>query len=338
MKILLISPTITGIGGISNHVKHLKKWLIRKDNEVYVISSENTPIIRIKGLKNLSFMITASFKTVGKKFDIVHAHNVPSALPMRFSSGKKILTLHGFYVRDIELIHNRIYSLFAKKMEKRFLGYADKITAVSKAVTEYYRKMGYDSIYIPNAVDLEDIPESSRREYDKQVVFAGRLSKEKGVDILIKAFSSINDAHLLIIGDGPERERLQILSRNYPNIHFLGLLPNKLVLEYIKGSDIYVQPSRTEGLPTVILEAMACKTPVIATKIEGSVEIIDDGMSGILVEPGDIEALRENIRILLEDRKKAIRLAENAYKNILEKYNWNVVSEQYINLYRKVLE
>ena len=105
MKILLISPTQSGIGGIAQHVKNLENFLEKNDNTVEIISSENTFTIPIKGLKNPSFMISSFLKTKFKKnFDIVHAHNIPSALAMKNSSGKKILTIHGIFSEQIDPI------------------------------------------------------------------------------------------------------------------------------------------------------------------------------------------------------------------------------------------
>ncbi len=102
MKILLISPTQSGIGGIAQHIQGLTKFLENKGHYVEIISSENTFTIPIKGLKNPSFMISSYLKSKFKKnFDIVHAHNIPSALAMKNSSGKKILTLHGIFSKQI---------------------------------------------------------------------------------------------------------------------------------------------------------------------------------------------------------------------------------------------
>ncbi len=338
IKILLITPVYKGIGGISNHVRHQIKWLKKKGIHTDIVSSENILIIKKKGLMNISFMIFASLKTVNKEYDVIHAHNIPSALPMKFAKGKKILTIHGFYVKNIKLLHGNVYTFFAKKMEEIFLSYPDRITAISKKVAEYYTSLGYDTVYIPNAIDLEEIPKEKIRLYDKQIIFAGRLSSEKGVDILIRAIKDLEDIHLLIFGEGPEEERLKNLSKGSKNIHFLGFRPNNIVLKYLKGSDIYVQPSRTEGLSTSILEAMACKVPVIATDVGGNSEVIENGVSGILINPEDSLSLRKNIVMILEDEKYRKILVENAYRNILEKYNWEVVIDQYIKLYQEVLE
>ena len=133
MKILIISPTQSGIGGIAQHVQGLNTFLKNKGNDVEIISSENTFTIPIKGLKNPSFMIFSSLKAKFKKNnDIVHAHNIPSAKAMKNASGKKILTIHGIYSQQIEHLHNKTISKIATNYEKEALEWADVITVVSK--------------------------------------------------------------------------------------------------------------------------------------------------------------------------------------------------------------
>ena len=131
MKILLISPTDKGIGGIAQHVNGLSQFLTNQNHKVDIISSSNTFTIPIKGLKNPSFMLSSFLKTRSMKGnDIVHAHNIPSALAMKKTSGKKILSLHGIYSQQITELHGKIYSNISKNYEEKALKWADSITAV----------------------------------------------------------------------------------------------------------------------------------------------------------------------------------------------------------------
>jgi len=242
VKVLLISPRVKGIGGIAQHVSELANKLTERGCEVKVISCENTPYIPVGKLKNPSFSIFSSFKTVGRRYDVVHAHNLPSAILMRFAEGKKVLTLHGTYSEQIRLIHGEFLGKISSFFEEKSLKWADRVTVVSKKAREHYLERGFEVEYIPNAIDLKIIPEKGIREYDKQIVYVGRLSKEKGVDILIKAFEGIEDCHLLIIGDGPEKNMLIDLAKDNPRIHFLGYKTRNEAIKYIKGSDILVLP------------------------------------------------------------------------------------------------
>ena len=173
MKILLISPTQKGIGGIAQHVQGLSQFLMNQNHKVNIISSENTFTIPVKGLKNPSFMLSSFLKTRSMKGnDIVHAHNIPSALAMKNTSGKKVLSLHGIYSKQIVQLHGKIYSKTSEIYEDKALRFADAITVVSKEAYDYYSKKGFDVIHVPNAIDLNIIPKKSTKQFEHQIIFA----------------------------------------------------------------------------------------------------------------------------------------------------------------------
>lgn len=336
LNVLIISPTQRGIGGISQHVQGLSKFLTQYGHKTKIISSENTFTIPIKKLKNPTFALSASLKSTFKKYDIVHAHNLLSALPMKQVKAKKVLTLHGNYAEQIELLYGDTVGVLSKSFEKRALTWADAITAVSKSAVDYYGKLGFNVHHIPNAIDLEQIPHTGKRLYPKQLIFVGRLSKEKGVDILIDAFNTLsNDIHLLVIGDGPEKKNLEKQSKN-KNVHFLGHVDHTKTLEYMHASDILIQPSRKEGLSTTILEAMACKIPIIATNVGGNTDLIDNMKNGILIESENLKQMIDSIEKISNNDNLKTELIENAYRKIINEYDWNKIVKSYINLYQKL--
>ena len=260
MKILLISPTQSGIGGIAQHVQGLKNFLENKGNIVEIISSENTFTIPIKGLKNPSFMISSSFKAKFKKNnDIVHAHNIPSAKAMKNASGKKILTIHGIYSQQIKNLHNKTTSKIAANYEKESLEWADIITVVSKDAFDHYKKMGLNVYHIPNSIDIDSLSIKSDRRYKKQIIFAGRLSLEKGVNVLLDLIKILpQDINLIILGSGPKENLLKNLKKS--NVNYLGYLPKNETISLIRGSDILIPPSLIEGISSTILEVvLLCK-------------------------------------------------------------------------------
>jgi glycosyltransferase involved in cell wall biosynthesis len=103
----------------------------------------------------------------------------------------------------------------------------------------------------------------------------------------------------------------------------------------VKGSDVFVLPSRHEGLSTALLEAMAMGVPVVATRVGGNPELVEHGETGLLVDP-DPEQLARAIALLLEDRGLAKRLAESAARVVRERYSWPVVYRRYLEVYRSV--
>jgi glycosyltransferase involved in cell wall biosynthesis len=337
VKILLISPTQSGIGGIAQHVKGLDNFLKNEGNDVEIISSENTFTIPIKGLKNPSFMLSSSLKAKFKKNnDIVHAHNIPSAKAMKNASGKKILTIHGIYSQQIENLHNRTTSKIATNYEKEALEWANAITVVSKDAFDYYKKLGLNVFHIPNSIDIKSLSTKSDRRYNKQIIFAGRLSSEKGIDVLCELIEILpSDIHLIILGSGPKENLIKNIKKS--NVDYLGYLPKNETISLIRGSDILVQPSLIEGISSTILEAMACKVPVITTNVGGNNEIIEHNQTGILIEPNNTQKLLEEIMKLFTNPEVKNRLINSAYTNV-QKYDWKNVGKLYLNLYSKLLK
>ncbi|KAF6246713.1 glycosyl transferase family 1 [Nitrosopumilus sp. b3] len=338
MRILMISPTSSGIGGISQHVQGLKKFLENKGNEVEIISSENTLTIPIKKLKNPSFMISSFFKSKFKKnFDIIHAQNPISALAMKNVKGKKILSLQGNYSEQILLLHGNTAGTLSEKLEKNALQWADVITVPSKEMYEEFTKNGYKVYYVPNAIDISSFPKDKDRRYEKQLIYAGRLSEEKGILDLLQISEKIsNDIHLIIIGSGPEESKIKEKIKNKSNIHFLGYQSKENTIKLIRGSDILIQPSIMEGgTSSTLLEAMACKIPIIATSVGGNKETVIHMKTAYVVTPNHPDQIYDAINDLLDNPEKRKILTENAFE-IITNYDWEHVGQKYLDVYNAV--
>jgi len=309
---------------------------------VTIYSCDNILHIPIKGLANPSFAFSSWLKCLldlpypPQPYDVVHAHNIPSALAMKSSWAKKrILTLHGVYSEQLEVLHRWLPRTAVRCAERVAFTWADELTAVSIDAVRHYQERGFHVHYIPNAIDFSELPSRGLKLYDNQVIYVGRLSKEKGIDLLLKAFKKTPQYHLLIVGGGPEEAALKEVSKKLSNVHVIGPKPRKLALKLIKGSDLLVQPSRKEGLSTAILEAMAMGVPVIATSVGGNVELIKHGETGLLIEPERVDALVNSINELMSNPSLAKTLALKAKKHVAELYNWDNVIKKYIKLYLK---
>jgi glycosyltransferase involved in cell wall biosynthesis len=339
MKILLISPTLKGIGGVAQHVRDLIKFLKENGHDVDVISSENTFTIPIKKLKNPSFMISSFLKTkFSKNYDIVHTQHPIGALAMKNVTGKKILTIHGVYSKQIGMLHGKSSSNISNLFEKNAFAWADAVTAGSRESYEYYSKLGSKVSFIPNAIDIDSLPSGIDTRYDKQIIFAGRLSKEKGILTILETVKNLpDDIHLLIAGTGPEEETVINSVKNNKNIHYLGYQPKEKIIPLIRGSKLLIQPSLAEGISATLLEAMACETPVIATNIGGNLELFTNDETGILIEPENPDELLKKITYLLNDQTKLEQLSKSAFEKV-QKYDWSNVGKEYLNLYKKLLQ
>ncbi len=339
MKILLISPTLEGIGGIAQHVRDLIKFLKEHGHQVDIISSENVPTISIKKLKNPSFLISSYFKAkFMKNYDIVHAQHPIAALAMKSASGKKILTIHGIYSEQIGMLHGKLSLNFSNKYEKNILKWADVVTAGSKEAYEYYSKFGSKVSFIPNGIDIKSLHSGTDTRYEKQIIFAGRLSKEKGIMTILEAAKNLpQEINLLIIGSGPEEKAVLDYEKIYDNIHYLGYQPKEKTIPLIRGSILLIQPSFAEGISGTLLEAMACKIPIIATNVGGNKELLGNNDAGILIEPGDSKILLKKILELIKDKNLREKISASAY-NEVQKYDWSNIGQLYLDLYKKILK
>ena len=204
---------------------------------------------------------------------------------------------------------------------------------------QHYTKLGYDVIYFPNAIDIDSLPQETDRHYKNQILFAGRLSEEKGIlDVIKMAENLPSEIHLVIIGSGPEENLVKKTSQKIPNVHFLGLQSKEKTISLIRGSDILLQPSLMEGgMSTSILEAMACKIPVIATPV-GDIKNIVCHMENIYsINPHFPDEMLQGILFLMNNEQARIKIVENAYKLVL-KFDWQQVAKRHLEIYKKILK
>ncbi len=338
MKILIGSPTSTGIGGIARHVQGLDGFLRTRGHAVEIISAANTFTIPIPKLRNPSFMLSAYLKCAFKKnFDIVNAQGPPAAFAMKNATGKKVLSLHGIHHRQVKLLHGSLAGFMAKRYEKFALDWADVITVPSREIADYCRGMGYDVRLVPLGIDAEKLPHTPDRRYEKQIIYAARLSKEKGIlDVLELSKRLPDDIHLLILGDGPEQNRVKMASSQ--RVHYLGSKSRDETVSLIRGSDILLQPSLMEGgISYTLLESLACKTPLVCTSAGGGQEFFDHLENCYLVKSGDIDDMLDGITRLFEDPELYAKLSKSGY-NSIQKFSWNNIGSEYLKIYRELLK
>jgi glycosyltransferase involved in cell wall biosynthesis len=312
MKILFISPTFSGAGGIGAHAFRLSQKL---SQEGYDIELMDVPHIPIKNLKNPSFSVFGTLKALSnsKTYDVVHAWNVPSAFIMKhIKAKKKILSVHGIYSQQVKMLHSKLTGSIIGSKESEVLDWADVLTTDSKSVQlEYKKKLGKDFEYIPAPLDpkrFTNIPDVKKNQ--KQVVYLGRDSFEKGIDILEKIESNI---------DG--------------SVKYCTSLEWHKAMEVLKSSQVLVLPSRIESVPQSILEAFYLKIPVIATNVGGVHELVSNNKTGLLVTPNNSKELLEKINYLLNDIDLCNRLANNAHEFVMKNFSWEVLLPKYLKLY-----
>jgi glycogen(starch) synthase len=212
----------------------------------------------------------------------------------------------------------------------------DKLAMVPNGVNPHV----YDNLATQ---DLSDFRKTYALPDEKIVLYVGRLVYEKGVQILINAVPKIlakTNAKFVIVGSGYMQEQLLNIVKSMGLEHkvlFTGFVEEENLLKLQKVADVSVVPSLFEPFGIVALEAMAAKSPVVVSDTGGLSEIVDHDVSGVKVYPNNTESLAWGILKILQDDDYSKHLRENAYKRILEKYDWDKIAQQTRRMYEAVL-
>lgn len=178
-------------------------------------------------------------------------------------------------------------------------------------------------------------------EHDGFVLFLGRLDAVKGLRTLLDAWQGIRGTPLKIIGDGPLRAELEEKKREYglSEVEFVGQLPFEICMEWLRHARFLVMPSIWfEMFPLTIREAFACGKAVLASKLGSMAELVTDGKTGLLFNPGDSQDLAKKARWMLENEEKVIEMGKNARAEFEAKYTAERNYEILMGIYQKVME
>jgi glycosyltransferase involved in cell wall biosynthesis len=302
------------------------------------------------------------FRSLIKDYDVIHFQELPGLKNLFFpeialrSNKKLVVTLHGSPRRELKLKKRgvgRVFSSLNCSVAIQNISKIDNIIVNSYYMKEIIKKdLGRMSSVIPNGVNLEKFRTQSHQDMvpldgDFRVLFWGRISDEKGIDLLIKSarytIENYPSCHYYIIGDGPNFEEMLLLTRQLgleKNIHFLGFRTQEEISMLAKSADVTIFPFRpvsnvSDNAPLSVLEAMATGKAIISTKVGGLSELIEDGRNGLLAEPDPLDISKKTI-LLIEDMEMRTKLGNNAFATA-ESYSWDRISEQYIKYYEGII-
>jgi glycosyltransferase involved in cell wall biosynthesis len=282
------------------------------------------------------------------KFDILHCHGVypPGYVGVSFqkiTGVPVIITPHGGDIKTNGEGHviNRRITLRIKKTFSE----TRAVTAISSHVKEQVISLNAnpDKVYlIPNGIWLNEFCHVSNKHTiheDPYILYLGRLVAQKGVNILIQAFSRIITRHpnirLKIAGEGRDKNnliKLAISSGTNRNIDFLGIVRGPEKINLLSNALFLVLPSQREGFPVVVLEAFASGIPVVASFIGGTSDIIRNDENGFLISPEDIEGFADKLSCLLRDERLREQFSVKALATA-SSYDWSKVVRKYISVY-----
>jgi len=306
-----------------------------------------------------------SFKIVRrllrKNHDVINTQTrffITSFLGLIFAKLKRIPLVHTEHGARHSIVPNKVIDLISRAYDHSIgaliVKSARRNIGVSEAACEFLKHLGAaNAQVIYNGIDTSIFKREDTNYRQKLgisnnavvITFVGRLIYAKGVQDLISAFSKIKDTvpevKLLIVGDGPYRAELEKLAYQTDcagSILFLGQRNQDEVIDVLSATDIFVNPSYSEGLGISVMEAASIGLPIIATDVGGTREIITTDKTGILVKAGDVGQLAEELGSLRANAELRGELGENARILAERKFNWDKITGEYIKLYTSLAE
>ncbi len=246
--------------------------------------------------------------------DVVHAHWLPSALPALLTGRPFVVQAWG---TDVELARRAPWAF------RWLLRRARLVLCASHALADVARELGAREVrVVPSGITVPD--QVADPDEPPHVLYVGRLSEEKGIPELLEATEGLPR---VIVGDGPLRDGIP---------EAVGFVPPSELGPYYERAAVVVCPSRREGYGVVAREAMAHGRPVVASEVGGLLDAIEDGVTGLLVPPGDPGELRAALERLLGDPELRRRLGEAARARAREHLSWETATKETIAAYRAV--
>lgn len=293
-------------------------------------------------------------------FDLVHAHHAFTPTPLLSLEASErlgipsVLTSHSItFANSSDLIWGKVSQVLPFK---RYINMADRVIAVSNSAAEFIERFmdKGEATVIPNGVDVKKFyePDPVSMKVFNPTVFkhpmilgVGRLSFRKGFHLLVESMPRVLKRHpgarLYVAGKGSMTRFLSLLAESLgleDTVELMGYVPDAALPWLYKVCDVFVLPSiSAEAFGITLIEAMATGKPVVASRIGGVPEIIEDGVNGLLFEPWDSRGLSEAVNTLLENPEMAEDLGRRGHQSAECNYSWPRVASQIEEIYREVV-
>ncbi len=352
IKVAVIGPSLRYVGGQSVQAGLLlRHWSGDPDAHVTFIPVDpQFPfglrwVARVPGLRTI---VRTPFYLVGlwrglRDADVAHIFSAsyssfvvavfPAWLVATMRGKKTLINYHSGEARG-----HLSGSWFARGVLKR----AGCVVTPSAYLVDVFREFGLQAAPVPNIVDLAQFTYRVREPLQPHLVCTRGFHPYYCVDVVVKAFALVKrefpQAQLDLVGGGPlEQDIKQLVSElKVEGVNFCGIASREEIGRYYDRADIFINGSRLDNMPVSVLEAFASGTPVISTAPEGMRYLVEHGRTGLLSEPGDPEALAQNVIRVLRDPQLASSLSLNALQEV-KPYDWTKVRNQWLDIYRALL-
>lgn len=316
-----------------------------KRTEYKGVKLKTVPTINRKGLAAMSSSFFGAIMAAFSRCDVVHFHaEGPCAmlwLPKLF--GKRcVATIHGLDHQRAKW--GRFASAYIMLGEKCAAKFADEIIVLSEGVQKYFKDTyNRDTRFIPNGVNRPEIREAQLikeqfgLEKDDYVLFLGRLVPEKGLRYLIEAFKQVEtDKKLVIAGGSSDTDEfaneLKDMAKGDQRIIFTGFVQGQMLDELYSNAYVYTLPSDLEGMPLSLLEGMSYGNCCLVSDIDECVSVVED--KAVVFRKSDVVDLKEKLQLICDDEKLVVSHKAEAADFICQKYNWDTVTNETLQLYK----
>jgi glycosyltransferase involved in cell wall biosynthesis len=262
----------------------------------------------------------------------------------KFIQKSLVAGVHSFFNLESDIIHRLYLPLYLFGMRS-----FDAIHVLNKYALDFFRRNGFENVFlIPNGVDTKEYelcyPPWNSETFT--MLFSGRLTYDKGADILIdiirhtKTFFN-QEIKFMIAGTGPLKKSIEKIAEEFQNVEYLGYVDRDVLRQVYRRAHLLLAPSRSEGMPLSVLEAQSCGLPVVGSRIPGIIDIVEDGKNGRLVPVNDIDgfvmAIREYYLLWKESPEKYYEMNRSIRRKIVQQYDWDKVICELEKLFIKVL-
>jgi glycosyltransferase involved in cell wall biosynthesis len=374
MRILILNSEYPPIGGgAGNASANLAYCLAQMGHSVTVLTSRwdglphheqhgNLTVIRIPALRRrqdrsgaleqILFILSASFSSLKlvrqfKPDATLAFFGVPSGAVALFlkliSKVPYVVSLRGGDVPGFRPYDFGTYHKLVAPLLRVIWKHASAIVANSHGLRDL--ALRFDSRFeipiIPNGVDLDLYKTGPYENASPRLLSAGRIVHQKGLDLALRALAGLKemDWEWRIAGDGPQLDFLKLLAQELSiadRVTFIGWQSREQLIQQYQYANLFLFPSRHEGMPNAVLEAMASGLPVIASRIAGSEELVVNGETGLLFPSEDVNALRAALKQLLADSSLRQNMGIASRRRVEAHYSWQSAAQQYALLLEKV--
>lgn len=358
--------------GIGNYIYNMSKEFIRKGHTITVITRggfhktqkeifEDIELYRVPFLPlyplHVQFhglFVKKLIRNIESNFDVLHFHTpLPPIIKSNIPTITTVHTPMKIDTGNVEIVNPfsvaiKLQGKVSYLIERKLFGISDKVTSVATSVSEELAEYGLnpkDVEVIGNGVDENIFFPVKTKGYERYILYTGRLSYRKGLFDFIECGVQIckryPDIKFKLTGKGPLLDKLKniVADSGYEDrFEFLGHVDKSRLIELYQNATLFVLPSHYEGLPTTLLEAMACGQPVVATAVSGNLDVIESGNNGIFVPIKSPDKIADAVSSLLDDEERMIELGLEARRTIEERFTWDAISDKILQCYESVVQ